>query len=407
MLHAAGNELAPLAVAGEEVDAVGAADGAAGVLVEDEAAEFLPAADAHLFVERGLLALDPGQRALGEEARVAGDAAPGGEAGAEGAGGALPVHLEEDVAGVGDEGRRDALGILLQERLHSLERQLAGADQLVVEQVAADRLEGMAVLVGIAHEEAGAVLELHDPRALDVQEEDVDQAVDPDDLQAAAGQLALEVDLVAGKVGDEAVALDAAADGGDVAALLVKIKLRQVDADQVGGPPVQRVGISGRLSARSAQQRLVIAGEGHLGRGAGIEHVVLPQVAEEAVVEPQLGQLGAEIGQAGGHPRQGYRFAAEAHRRGRVQLGEFLQTEVDGVDQGLRRLVVAQPGRRNGRAQGVRGGPRGRRRRRRLHGRDGGLRRGRLRRNVDLPLRRAGGEEQGQRNGAGEEPGAI
>jgi len=35
-------------VAGEEVDAIGAADGAAGVLVEDEAAELLPARDALL-----------------------------------------------------------------------------------------------------------------------------------------------------------------------------------------------------------------------------------------------------------------------------------------------------------------------------------------------------------------------
>ena len=35
-----------LAVAGEQVDAVGAADGAAGVLVEDEAAELFPAHDA-------------------------------------------------------------------------------------------------------------------------------------------------------------------------------------------------------------------------------------------------------------------------------------------------------------------------------------------------------------------------
>ena len=76
-------------MAGEEVDAVGAADGAAGVLVEDEAAEVFPAYDAFFGVEDRLLALDVGQGAEGEQARVAGDAAPGGQAGAERAGRAL------------------------------------------------------------------------------------------------------------------------------------------------------------------------------------------------------------------------------------------------------------------------------------------------------------------------------
>lgn len=70
MLHAAGDELAALAAAGEEVDVIGAADGAAGVLVENEADELRPAGDALGLVEDGLLVLDPGRGALSHWCQV-------------------------------------------------------------------------------------------------------------------------------------------------------------------------------------------------------------------------------------------------------------------------------------------------------------------------------------------------
>ncbi len=70
LLHAAGDEFAQLAVSGEEVDVVGTVDGAAGVLVENEAAELRPAGDALGLVEDGLLALDPGQGTLSHWCQV-------------------------------------------------------------------------------------------------------------------------------------------------------------------------------------------------------------------------------------------------------------------------------------------------------------------------------------------------
>lgn len=85
---------------GEEVDAVGAADGTAGVLVHDKAAESLPAANAFFSVEDRFFALDESQGSKREKTRVGGNAAPGGQAGAERAGRTLLVDLKKNVTGI-------------------------------------------------------------------------------------------------------------------------------------------------------------------------------------------------------------------------------------------------------------------------------------------------------------------
>ena len=84
----------------------------------------------------------------------------------------------------------------------------------------------------------------------------------------AAGELALEIDLGAGVIGDEPLAgVDPALDLGHVGLILVEIELRQVDGHQVAWWAVKGVGVLRRLAQRAVQQRLVVAGERDLRRG--------------------------------------------------------------------------------------------------------------------------------------------
>jgi hypothetical protein len=81
LLHAPGHDGGHVSRAGEQVDAFRTADGAAAVLVQNKAAEFFPARDAILLIEKGFFAFDVGQRARRQEARVGGDGSEGAAAG--------------------------------------------------------------------------------------------------------------------------------------------------------------------------------------------------------------------------------------------------------------------------------------------------------------------------------------
>ena len=177
--------------------------------------------------------------------------------------------------------------------------------------------------------------------------------------------LLLEIDLVAGVVGDEAVAVHPALDLGQVGLVLGKIELRQVDGHQVAGAAVERVGIVRRLAARAAQQRLVVAGEDDLRGGAGVKNEVLADVAEEFLAKPSSASWPRKSPRLETMRETGTDSAAETVvRRALAMAANFAQAEVDGVEQRLRRLVVAQFRENNGRGHGVVHRPdRGRRRR--------------------------------------------
>ena len=69
-------------------------------------------------------------------------------------------------------------------------RHLVRRERADLDQIAADRPVGLAVLAGVADPDQRAVVEADLARALDLQEELGDRVVDPEQLEAAPGQRA-------------------------------------------------------------------------------------------------------------------------------------------------------------------------------------------------------------------------
>ncbi len=164
----------------------------------------------------------------------------------------------------------------------------------------------MAVLVGVTHADAFAIVELHLPRALDVQEENVDGVVDPGDLAAGERCVPL-VDVAARVVRHDAIALEAAA---QALALQVRIDRCEVDGEQVLRHAIDRVPVPVAARAASAQQGLVVTRDHSRGRVVGIHHRPRSEVELEERGDVGLGGVGPE------------RFGASAHALPRILLRE-------------------------------------------------------------------------------------
>src|SRR5690606_17589806 len=95
------------------------------------------------------------------------------------------------------------------------------------------------------------------PRALDLQEEEVDRVGRPGELEPAAGEGAL-LDLAAAREGNESAALDLA---GDPLALEVRTEEAEIDRDELGRTAIDRHRAGGRGRPASGELRLVVAGE--------------------------------------------------------------------------------------------------------------------------------------------------
>src|SRR5690242_3862028 len=116
----------------------------------------------------------------------------------------------------------------------------------------------MAVLVRVGETNAVAVFELELPRALDLQEKELDRIGGPADDRRLEG-LAASIDLGPRVIGDEAPAIDAAAQT-EVARLGRNVA--EIDHDQVVGHAEDRKAVDGVARAAATQHRLVIAGNG-------------------------------------------------------------------------------------------------------------------------------------------------
>ena len=119
-----------------------------------------------------------------------------------------------------------------------------------LDQVAADRAIGVAVLRRVADPDHGAVVEPHLARALDLEEELGDRIVDPEQLEVAARERAA-LDLGARVVGQELAVADPAIDrvAGELG-----VEAAEVDAQQVRGRRMERHRI-----ARAGAPRAVAA----------------------------------------------------------------------------------------------------------------------------------------------------
>jgi len=126
--------------------------------------------------------------------------------------------------------------VLAQVGLERLQGHRLGWDAIA--QQLADGPVGVAVLVGVVHAQQGAVREADQPRALDLQEEELDVVGDPGYRLGAAGERGLETDPVAVVVGDDLAPLELAAQAlapqfrGHETDVGVR---RQIERDQVGG----------------------------------------------------------------------------------------------------------------------------------------------------------------------------
>ena len=136
------------------------------------------------------------------------------------------------------------------------ERHLVGSQQALVDQVAADRAVGVAVLAVVVHADGGAVGELDAARPLNLHEKDVDGIGEIEKLQALALERALldlrarEIRLVA-LLGLAHVRQGAGLDGAAV-------RLGD-DGDEIGGALVDRRLVRPLRRARPLEHRLVVA----------------------------------------------------------------------------------------------------------------------------------------------------
>ena len=130
---------------------------------------------------------------------------------------------------------------------------------LAVDQHAADRRVGPAVMRIVVDAQDGAVFEPDARRALDLREQHVDRVAQPADFQMPAVERAV-LDLAAVVIRHDLAAADAAA---DVDALAGKRSpsLRRPDDHEIGRPAIQRRGELAGRHARAVDDRLVIAGE--------------------------------------------------------------------------------------------------------------------------------------------------
>src|SRR5262249_52261558 len=141
--------------------------------------------------------------------------------------------------------------------LDPLHRRLAWRERAALDQDARDRSEWLAVLVRVPQAQDAALGESHPAGALDLQEERFDGVVDEDERLALERRLAV-FDVGARPVGDDALAVDAAA---HPLVLELRIDLAQVDGQQVVGWREQRITVLLGTNAASVEKRLVVAGD--------------------------------------------------------------------------------------------------------------------------------------------------
>ena len=145
------------------------------------------------------------------------------------------------------------LGMRLEPGADRRHGHLVPGERTDLDQIAPDRVIGMAVLAGVAHPDQRAILEPHLTGALDLQEELVDRIVDPEQLQAALIQGA-GVDVAARVVRHELAARDPAVNR--IAGQL-RVETAEVQAQQVIRRAMQRhrVGTAEPCASRSAAAR--------------------------------------------------------------------------------------------------------------------------------------------------------
>ena len=117
----------------------------------------------------------------------------------------LEVNLSPSLSCDSPLDQKPAVRVFLSEKLDFSEilddicaAAVPGATTWDLNQVAADGAVGPAVLAGVADADVAAVLKPDPAGALDLQEEGIDHAIDPDQFQAAALQAANQVDHLLG-----------------------------------------------------------------------------------------------------------------------------------------------------------------------------------------------------------------
>jgi hypothetical protein len=143
------------------------------------------------------------------------------------------LFAEEDVARVGVQQFAEARRIGARPLLDALHRGLVEAHFAALDEQFADRLIGVAVLVGEGQARHAAVGQADAPRALDLQKEEFNRVVDPEQNATALGLVA-PGDLGSRVVGNDLVALQATA---QAQVLEFRLDGAEIDVQQVGGAP--------------------------------------------------------------------------------------------------------------------------------------------------------------------------
>ena len=155
-----------------------------------------------------------------------------------------------------------AVGVLLHPLPDLLHRHLILGDDVALDQDAADRRVGKAVMRVVIDADGGAVLEAHPRRALDLREQQIGLVLEPDDFEAATGNRAV-LDLGAIVIGHEL----AAADLAEHLALVGQARgtLPGAADEQIGGSAIDRHGVDVGLGPGAVDDGLVVAGDKTLG----------------------------------------------------------------------------------------------------------------------------------------------
>src|SRR5207249_9347416 len=179
---------------------------------------------------------------------------------------------EEHVARVGVERLLHLVRISPSPALDALHRGLLERELTLVDQVAAQRAVGMAVLVGVAQPYTLAGFELDLARTLDLQEEELDRIRDPGQNgcsvgPSAAGPNAAVLDLTTRVIRHESSALEAPAQSEG---LELGDHRGQVDHDEIVGHAIDRVDEIPTFRESTPHDGLVVARDeapiGLLGR---------------------------------------------------------------------------------------------------------------------------------------------
>ena len=248
-------------VAGAEID-VGARrpdDGRAGILREHEAAEFRR----RLLVGDRQIGGDEERRAVDVQRTIDRNRAAGHQRHALAAdrlvlGGKIG-DAEEDVGFVLPPHVLGLVRIGLHPFADALHRHFVLGDDLAIDQHAADRRIGPAIMRIVVDAQNGAVFQPDAGRALNLREQHVDLAAQPADFQMPAVERAV-LDLAAVVIGHDLAAADAAADLDALAGKRIA-ELAPAGDDQIGRPAIERRGELAGRHARAVDDRLVIAGE--------------------------------------------------------------------------------------------------------------------------------------------------